>query len=859
MTLSDTSLHATPPEGTRNLSERSSEHPELVEGCDFAEDTTTLRQAQGGSSRTGSKQAQCWSARDWAAVALLALLVALFFWRILTPNLADRASFPPGDFSRQFWAFATFEVRELSAGRLPLWNPYTYAGAPFWADIQSAVLYPLSLLTLLLSGPWGFSLFALEVEAVVHFWLAGMFSYLFVRRLTGHRGAALLSAITFAFGGYLTSYPSQQLAVLEVDVWLPLILYFADRALVDRSGEMPQLRSRPGWPDTLAAGLTWGMALLAGHPQSAMFVFYTFTLYVVFLALAHKGRRIGEPTNQRVSESASQRTLPTSYFLLLTPILHWVLIVLIGLGLSVMAWLPGLEYMGLSVRAAGFYDKMAGGFPLYDPIQMLLPGSVSLYSPLYVGVLPLLLAVWAALSLRRRETTFWGGLAAGTFLLSFGGETFLYTPFYLLVPGFSVFRDQERVAFVFSFAMAVLAGYGFKCQMSNIKSQISNQPSATPALAPERSEGASVSHQLSSVCHLLSAIRYLLAGAVGLVVLFFYALNSVGWKDDSPFNSLLSRSVWLTILLALIWGVMRIAGSRKLEARNCSLLLATCYLLLAAFDLFTVNWKTNVYPARPETQTATPSIVQAIQKDAAPDEVFRVYNEYRIYENYGVPYVLEDAWGASPLRLARYDEMVHALRMERLWELLNVKYVITWRKELYAPSEIIYQEPTDKDVTYVHRLHKVALRAWLVYQVEETDDSAALSRLDTSDFDPARTALVPPGASLSLGHPPDGQAGRVEIVQRTASSLSLNVATSADGLLVLSEVYYPGWQATVDGQETPIVRADYTLRGVLVPAGGHRVEMVYRPLTFIWGAVVSAATVVTLVVTGLWIWLRRRR
>src|SRR5512136_1225766 len=147
-----------------------------------------------------SSQTLGWSRRDWGALALLALLVALFFWRILTPNLADRASFPPGDFSYQFWAFTTFDARELSAGRLPLWNPYTYAGAPFWADIQSAVFYPFSLLTLLLSGPWGFSLFALEVEAVLHFWLAGVFTYLFVRRLTGHRAAALLSAITFTFG-----------------------------------------------------------------------------------------------------------------------------------------------------------------------------------------------------------------------------------------------------------------------------------------------------------------------------------------------------------------------------------------------------------------------------------------------------------------------------------------------------------------------------------------------------------------------------------------------------------------------------------------------------------------------------------
>ncbi|MEM7345976.1 MAG: hypothetical protein AAF485_17185, partial [Chloroflexota bacterium] len=169
------------------------------------------------------------SRSDWLIVLLFAILVSLFYWRILTPNLADRQSFPPGDFHAQFWAFSTLEVRGLSAGRLPLWNPYTFAGAPFWADVQAAVFYPLSLLTLLASAPWGFSLFALEIEAIVHIWLAGIFMYLFSRQVTKSRPAAFIAALTFTFSGYLTGYPSQQLAVLEADIWLPLILFFLHR------------------------------------------------------------------------------------------------------------------------------------------------------------------------------------------------------------------------------------------------------------------------------------------------------------------------------------------------------------------------------------------------------------------------------------------------------------------------------------------------------------------------------------------------------------------------------------------------------------------------------------------------------
>jgi hypothetical protein len=788
-----------------------------------------------------------WSGRDWAVLLLLAVLTALFFWRILTPNLADRASFPPGDFSRQFWAFSTFEARELSSGRLPLWNPYTYAGTPFWADIQSAVLYLPSLLTLMLSGVWGFSLFALEVEAVAHFWLAGMFTYLFTRRLLHHRGAALFAAITFAFGGYLTNYPSQQLAVLETDVWLPLLLFFADRALLDRSAAAPRLHL--SMPDVLAAGLVWGLALLAGHPQSAMFLLYTFTLYVIFLVLAYRRTQGGQSTGPAMGKLRSRT------FLVFAP----VLIILIGLGISAIAWLPGLEYMRLSVRAAGWYDKMSGGFPLHDVVQFLWPGSVSLYSPLYVGILPLLLALWAAFTggrdkSRRRETTFWGALALGALLLSFGGETFLYTPFYLLVPGFGIFRDQERAAFLVSFGLAVLASYGFRHQLAYVRTMVQ-------AGGTEAKESAPLHSPISGF---QSLVGWLLIGAVGLVVLFFYGLNSTGWQDDSPYNLVLNRSLWLVILLAMIWGVIQVIRDRVRRPQShfqhsaMPTFLAASYFFILVLDLFTVNWKTNIYPSLPEAQTAVPPLVQAVREDASADAPFRVYNEYRIYENYGLPYGLEDTWGASPLRPARYDEMHRSLRMERVWQLLNVKYVITWRKELYAPSEIIYQEAAGDEVTYVHRLTQVAPRAWLVYHIQEADEALALAQLDAFDFDPTQVALVPTGTSLPLQAPPGDKQGRVEILQRTPTSLTLNVDSPTDGLLVLSEVYFPGWRAVLDGQTTRILRTDYVLRGVPVAAGQHRLELMYRPLTFIWGAAISGLTLAVVALLGVRLCRRRK-
>src|SRR5919199_1282960 len=120
---------------------------------------------------------------DLSLTLLLIVLPIIFHWRILTPNALDRGSFPTGDFAEQFYAFARFAYDELAQGQLPLWNPYTYAGHPFIADVQSAVFYPPSLMTMLVSRVFGgFSLYALEWQAVLHFSLAGVFTFWFARR-----------------------------------------------------------------------------------------------------------------------------------------------------------------------------------------------------------------------------------------------------------------------------------------------------------------------------------------------------------------------------------------------------------------------------------------------------------------------------------------------------------------------------------------------------------------------------------------------------------------------------------------------------------------------------------------------------
>jgi hypothetical protein len=152
-------------------------------------------------------------------------------------------------------------------------------------------------------------------------------------------------------------------------------------------------------------------------------------------------------------------------------------------------------------------------------------------------------------------------------------------------------------------------------------------------------------------------------------------------------------------------------------------------------------------------------------------------------------------------------------------------------------------------------------RAWLVGETVALRGAAALAAVrserlpDGRPFDPTAIALVEDGASRDRGRV--DPAARVEVIAATTNALQLSVSSPTPAFLVLSEVDYPGWRATVDGRAEPIVRTNYVLRGLEVPAGTHRVRVELRPRSVYLGAAVSAGCIALL--AGLAVWRLRRR
>ncbi len=741
-----------------------------------------------------------------AVVVLFLLLAALFLWRLWALNPADRHVFTNGDFVEQFYPLRRFAADELKAGRLPLWNPHIYAGTAALADPQWATLYPLAWPTAFLP-PWPPLPFAaLELEAGVHLALAGVFTVLFARRHLPPL-AALLAGLVFAFGGYLTSYPPLQLAVLETAVWLPLVLWGAERLAEKRpptaDGGWRSSAVGGRWSAVGAAALPLALAFLAGHPQTFVLIAYTGVAYYVYCAW---GRWPWRET-----------------------VLRLVLWGVVTLGLTVAQWLPTVEFARVGPRLVLPYEEAAVGFTWPDVLHVILPGAWGPWSPLYVGGATLLLVLLGL----RRPPRFWTVLAVVGLLLSLGEQGGLYWLAYHAAPGFSLFRHQERAAILWSFALAMLAGYG-------VARLLDDRPwTADDAVAEPVRRPSSIVYRLSSGTAWLGALPLALA-LVGVALTLLWA------RQGQPAGGRLALWSSLTMYAAAMTGL-----GALLMARVRRPVWAAGLVLLVGLDLFSTGGRGLTQAPPPAGYFAPNPIVWAIQADT--DGLYRISSEGLLPPGGGngaVIWSLDDVVGNSPLHLAAYDRFVANAPELVWWRLLGVRYVVTRR-------DLTHGALAEVERVGENRLYRVAgslPRAWLAPGARVVSDEAAvLAALREPAFDPLAAVVSADPGLAALGFPATAAPladAQVEIARPDPAHYTLTVETPAPALLVLSEASAPGWQAMVNGQTAPVFAVDGLLQAVPVPGGHSVVEWRYQPWTVRIGLVVSALTVIAL--TALW-------
>ncbi|MFZ0545452.1 MAG: glycosyltransferase family 39 protein, partial [Candidatus Promineifilaceae bacterium] len=719
----------------------------------------------------------------WTGIWGLFFLTILLGWQRL----------PTSDFTEQFHTFAAFQAGEMLHGRLPLWSPRSFAGVPFVADPQAAVFYLPRWLTIFLSAPWGFSLYALELEALLHVWLAGAFAYALAYDITRRREAGLLGAVAFGLGGYLISYPLLQLSVLETITWLPLMLFLLRRAT--GSGQQDG-RARPV-PFLIATGLVWALSATAGHPQTLLHVSYTLLAYYLFLTI-----RARWPW-QRI-------------------LLFGAVIAFAGIGAAAAYWLPIIRYLPLSIRAEADYAFVATGLPMLDYLQTLAPSTLSLWSPEYLGIAAVMLAVlaWLLRRVKREQTAeilFWSVLILVACWVALGDAGILFQLVYYVLPGFSLFRQQERLLGVAALGGAMLAAQGLSLWL---------------ILQAEQQK------------QLLKKLLWIFATLFGLLLVILVATRSKpqpGWPAIFIRQTVLAAFTFL-----LLW---RVRQGRRLTA---------LLILLLVGDLFVVSQSAEVRAdGPPNTYWQQPAWLEPFQESYQETAPARVDTRGVFVANIGELYGWEDIGGISPIKPQVLAEIETLLKV-RKWQLLNVTHVISDEPlDLEGLTPLMTFQgglSVDREKEgFIYRFDDALPRAWMVYETAvAADDAMALAAVGDPNVDLSRQVVLAPGSTPAETTSPESEAA-VTINAPQPGQLTISLDTETAGYLVVSEWNYPGWRAWIDGEPTPIQQADLALQAIPVPAGAHHIEFRFRPPEVPIGIIISLLTLVASFVVA-WRW-----
>ncbi|MDY7078654.1 MAG: YfhO family protein [Chloroflexota bacterium] len=772
-----------------------------------------------------------WIIKAWHGtwpMGIWTLLCIMFYWDALWLP-ADRI-IAGNDLTNMFLHWLRFAVSSVEQGQLPLWNPYLFSGIPFIANPQPALFYPPTWLALLMPVTRAFGWII-----VLHVWLAGVGMYAWLRSEGASPAGALVGGAVFAFSGYFfVRVYAGHLGVITTEAWLPLVLWVHRRAVMQRS-----------WKLAVLGGLPVGLSILAGHSASFIYVALGLIAYAAFCAWENWR----EEWRIRKTRNRMPVTLP----------LVWAgLMLLVGLGLAAVQLLPMAELAARSTRqAAPSYDFATRfSWPPGYLLTLLVPNFFGepahagywgdgIYDEFifYVGVLPLLLTL-LGLRLRHRLTPFLLALGLGGLLLAFGKYGSLHPLFYRFVPLFRSARAPARAGFLFTLAAAAMAGLMVTALQS------SALPSDPSNARREQKRGGERARLLEPLKWQL--VLTVTGGTLALVVTGFAAF---AWgRESNPAAGRLwhqANQVALFLLFFLL-SVGLLTTWRSAPARHTGLGLLA--LGLVVLDLWTFGGGLI------EAEHAHGSAYwRKISQTVGDPQTTRVLpwdlNDFA--QNGGMLFGLRSVFGYDPLVLQRYEEFITSRPdpRARTYDLLNAGYFMTTAPIEYPDQPDAPRLVLDEPDVYVYERSNALPRAWIVSQVEVMDDAAMLTRIHEPDFDPRTTALVNSplecaGTAVSPAPPVHGSGGQVEIVRYDGNRIEAQVR-GGGGLLIFSEVDYPGWQATVDGDAAQLVRADYLLRAFCVPAGEHRVVLVYDPPLLKIGLAITGLTLL-LILSVIW-------
>lgn len=738
-------------------------------------------------------------------VVLVFLATTIFFFK----SIIFGDAYFWEDIVRFVYPLQNFAAKEGAAGNIPFWNPFTFTGMPFLADLQVGFWYPFNRILSLFIGDGGnLSFAALQLMIISHFFISQLNTYFLARYFKISSIGSIIAAISFSFSLLMICHSIHPMIVQHLS-WFPLVLLLFIKGVKDKD-----IKSG------ILAGLIYGISMLSGHTQ--MSLYEGLILLFVFLWYLFTSVKATENRTKSINKT----------------IISAALTICIAIGIFFVQYLPSSKYVDVSKRNAATYEfvtegslTVSQGITAFIPkffgyrngqndvsIPYHLPGAMGhIYweTSFYFGIGIVFLALFAFIALfKENHIKLLIFLSAFAFLFALGSNGFIFDIFYHL-PFFGLFRMPARMLFIFNLSFALAAGFGIDQIYKGFNDK-------------------KVSKYLFIALSIMLGISFL--GAFG-------AFTSI-LSTPEEVKSLVNEQGLLALGIIIVIGFLAVFASKVKTNQN---LIGGIIALVIFFDLYSAGADFNKIDTNPNTFysslfTQAPSLRDTLTPKY-PNDVFRV--NMRLYGPKGQTLAkpMEDDQGMldyimllegyNPLILNRMNPPI--ANQELVKDMKNVKYALG-------------VDSASQTLGFINRPTRFG-NAWLVYNYKqvttsELEEAAKNNNFAlTNNFDFKNNVIVEKKLNNNYsGKASDSVAHSIKVQQYNYDMMIYKVNTEEPAVMVFSEIYYPDWKVYIDDKPTEMFPANFSFRAAEIPAGTHTITMKYESSEFKAGATVSIIT-----------------
>lgn len=715
------------------------------------------------------------------------------------------------DVIRQLYPYRILSWDLLKKGELPLWNPYNFSGAPLMADFQSGALYPLGFPLLFFNEKFAWTILVLFQPL-----LAALFTYLYCRKIGITSIGSLLSGVSYGFSYFMIVWLEFN-TVGNIILWLPLILLSVEHLFEKLDFK---------WSSVLILSLY--SSLSSGHPQIFGYLLFFTIIYSVFRSLNSKNKR------------------GLGYILFLQ---------ILALGIGSILLIPGIELLKNAARSPYphqyFVDKVL--LQWWHLIMTFVPdffGNAAtrnyFLQDTYVGkvtsigLVPIFFMMYIFFKKRTFFTNFFL-ISAGVVLLLITANPLTEILYKFNIPLVSS-SAPNLSSFIFAFSLSILAGIG-------------------------------VDLFLKEKFTFRKTLVYLFPIALIFIALWFGIFilknSSFEWAEN------LSVSTRNLVYSSVIFIIASCIFLLRAVLKDFTKFFVIILIILHTFDLFKAFHKFNPFVPY-DLVFPKAEVLSWLQKNAGLDR-FWGFGSARIEANFATQYKLFSPDGLDPLYPRKYGEFIQSsnngeiitkfTRETRSDAIISqgndINLFLQDRVKLkvldsLAVKYLLFREDESETFQFPKDRFKEVYREnrWIILENLKADPRAYLTS-DVKTFknkEEFEKLFFSPGISVLLEEDlkirKNGN-GHVSFTSYSPGRMNLKTKSKNNNLLYVSETYFPGWKAYVDGNEVKLYRANYAFMSLLVPSGDHQVSLKYEPSSIRMGSLFSVFSIVLFILVSI--------